>query len=311
MARIDRMTMIISVVVALFLWAYVHTAQKTPDKTRVIHAIPVQESGQITRGFGYKFYGNDGKVDIEVKGPVDLVDAVDHDNITVRLELDKIPVNGKSQPVSVTPTVILPENIQLAKEVTVSINTYPLVQKTVDVRIGFIVQPPPGASIGEYLVEPSKVTIEGSESDVNKVRYASVMVDPDQSLTAHPNFVPHAIDQEGNVSDDVRVLNSTVKVLMATFTGVQTTRQIAVGLPKLLHPPPGYTVRVLGIVPAFVTLSGGPSLLDSLPAFIDTEPLDVRNIRKHTIIITHLVVPGKLSVVDGTTTVSVELEATR
>ena len=311
MARIDRLTMIISVALAIFLWAYVHATLVTPDKSRVIHDVPVQESGQMPSGYGYKFYGGDSKVDIEVIGQAEQVDALDRESVTLRLELDSIPVNSKSQPVSVKLKETLPEHIRLAKTAKISVNTYPLVQKSIDVRIGFTVQPPPGASIGAYVAEPDRVTVEGSADDVKLVRYASVMLDPEQSLMAHPNFVPRAIDADGNVSDDVRVLNSTVMVRMATFTGQQTTRQIAVGRPKLLHPPPGYTVHVLGIAPAFVTLSGGPALLDSLPAFIDTEPIDVRNTKKTTFVTTHLIIPAHLTVVDDTTTVSVELAAMR
>ena len=309
--RVDRITMIISLLLAIFLWVYVHFAHETPDKTRVIHNVPVQESGQIASGYGYKFHGDDGKVEIEIKGPAELVDAVERDSIIVRLDLKSIPVNSKSQPVRVKPIVILPANVRLANDIAVSVYTYPLVQKTVDVRIGFIVQPPPGASIGEYVVEPSRITVEGSAADVRQVRYASVMVDPEQSLTAHLNFVPHAIDLDGNISDDVRVLNSTVMVRMASLTGQQTTRQIAVGPPKLLHAPPGYLVRVIGTVPVSVTLSGNPAQLDSLPAFIDTKPIDIRNVRKHTFTTTQLDVPSGLVVVDGATTIGVELEAMR
>ena len=77
MARVDRLTLVISILLAIFLWAYVRDTLVTPEKSRVIHDVPVQENGQLPSGFGYKFYGGDGKVDIEVTGPAEQVDALE------------------------------------------------------------------------------------------------------------------------------------------------------------------------------------------------------------------------------------------
>ena len=113
------------------------------------------------------------------------------------------------------------------------------------------------------------MTVEGPAELVDKVKYVAVFVDPNEPMTDKQTLVPHARDDDGNLVEAVRLLNSAVSVSMSSLTGQQVTRQVAVRAPRLRNQPRNYTVTVAQVTPDEVTLSGESALLDK-QAYLDT-----------------------------------------
>jgi YbbR domain-containing protein len=309
MTNIDRTTMIIAVVFAIFLWAYVHLAQATPEISRVIRDVPVQVVGKVPSGFSCALHDADQTIDIDIKGPPERVNNVLQKDVTARVDVTGIAVRANAVAKTTRkPQIFLPKGVKLARESVVTLLSYPLRQETYPVSVAFVTQPPPGTTVGAYQLVPPRVTLEGTRDALAQVKYVTVRVDPNQPVTEEWGSVPQPVDADGEQVGDVRVLTSTVQVRMATLTGQQPTRLVAVREPLLKNMPRGYLVRVAGSPrPAAVTLGGPGAALDYLQGFVETEVLDVHAIRKDTTVTVRLRVPDGLTVVEGTT-VRVDLQ---
>lgn len=300
----DRMTMIIAVTMALFLWAYMRLAQDTPEVTRIIQNVPVQVVGRMPSGYGARLHQDDQSIDVYIKGPAKRVNATTEEDIAVKLD-----VTGESRAKAVVQLrdISLPRGVRLARKPKVTLYTYSLTQQSFPVKVAFIAQPPPGTIVGEYSMHPATVTVEGRSETVQRVKYVTVRVDPNLPFTER-EAIPRAIDADGERVDDVRVITPSVRVMMSSLTGKQTTRQIAVAQPELKNQPRGHLVRVAKIRPEVVTLSGESALLDRLEGFIATDAIDVSKVTRDTTVTVRLRVPRELTVVEGPT-VRVDLEA--
>ena len=298
----DRMTLVIAIGLSLFLWVYVRLAHQEPEVTRTVRMVQVRKTGESTvPTHAYEFKEGTDRIDLVIKGSVGRVNSLSRDDIIATIDVAKIPVADDQKAIAVTPQVDLPPGVRLEKPPTIDMVTYPLIQRTLPVRIGFLSLPKPGSTIGEYIVEPEEVIVVGKATDVEKIDYATVILDPTQPLTTAQEYVPRAVGKSGRIVEPVKMLTSTVRVRMASLTGLQATRQIAVKPPVLKNISSNYHVFVERVEPDKVVLSGPSVLLERLPAFIDTEDLDVANVRGDSRRTVELKIPQGLTVANGST----------
>jgi YbbR domain-containing protein len=305
MMRSDRTTFILALVLALFLWAYARMTQESPLTNRLLRQVPVTVMGKAASGVEYRIDQRDRLIDLRVKGPSSLVNSLTNADLQAKVDIAGLEKPGKFRlPVSVT----LPRDVELGQHPPkVVVTVIPLVQRTFPVTISFIASPKPGATVGEYVTQPDTIIVEGPQVELDQVAYVTVAVDPNQSHVAERELVPRALNALGERVDGVRVLTSTVTVRMATLTGQTATRQVAIRPPQLINPPRGYTVSVARVRPDVVTLRGEPSLLDRQPAYLETEPLDVRKVTRDGSKTVRVKAPRGLTVVEGTD-IRVDLE---
>jgi len=287
-------TRILAIALALFLWAYVRMLHDMPEFQRVIPRVPVTLQGKPPTGLAPQLREEDRTIAVQIKGPADRVNNVLVDGVTAKVEISTIHKPGTDHlPV----TIDLPRGVQLAQAPQdVTVITRALIQKDFPVTISFIASPPPGSTVGEYLIEPSTVTVEGLVGIIDKVKYVAVFVDPNEPMTDKKLLVPHARDDDGNLVEDVRVLKSAVTISMSSLTGQQVTRQVAIRDPELRNQPRNYTVTVAKVTPDIVTLSGEFALLNK-QAILETEPLDVHNLKHDSTVTARIRVPPGLTVV--------------
>lgn len=305
MAKHDRSTLILAIALALFLWAYVRISHQTPEVTRIMRNVPVRPEGKIASGLAYRLFDESRTVDLQLKGVAERVNNLSRDDMMAYIDVSTLT---RSQTAILKPRVPLPHGVRLVNAPKVTLQVFPSRLQSYPVTISYIAQPPPGTTVGEYTTEPSTVTVEGSREALQRVRYVVVRLNPNQLSAAEHDYIPLAIDTEGKEVDGVHALTPTVKVSMASLTGQQTTRQVAVGQPALRNQPRGYTVRVVRIRPEQVTVSGERAQLDLLPAYITTEPIDVHGVHHDTTVTVRLRIPSGVTVVDDPT-VRVDLEA--
>ncbi|MHB9133294.1 MAG: CdaR family protein [Armatimonadota bacterium] len=293
----ERTTLIIAVVLALFLWAYVRITQ-TPEEHRTIRSVPVTIAGTAVGGLAVSLYDKDAALNIDIIGPAERVSNVSREDVRAEVDISGVTDVQHKKPLPVKVSG-LPKGVRVANSgLKVPINVVPLEQRSFPVQVGFITQPPPGTTVGEYRISPAIVTVEGSHQELETVKYVTVQVDPSQPLTAEQPVVPQAVNKKGEWVKDVRILTSAVKVGMASLTGEQTVRPVAVRLPVLRNMPRRFTVTAR-VRPDTVTLSGNAALLAQQPAYVETEPIDVSALRRDTTRTVRLRVPHGLTVVEG------------
>lgn len=290
-------TRILAIGLALFLWAYVRMLHDTPDVQRTIQGVPVELQGKSAAGLMPALHEENRTITVQIKGPADRVNNVLLEEVKARVDVSAITGPGIAHlPVVIDP----PRGVVLAQSPRdVTIITKLLAQKDFPVMVSFIASPPPGTTVGEYLIEPSTVTVEGPRELVDKVKYVTVSIDPNELIEASQTLVPHARDSEGDQVEDVHLLQSAVSVSMTSLTGEQVTRQVAVRAPELRNQPHHFTVTVAKVYPDVVTLSGASARLDQQP-LLETDPLDVHTLTHDSTVMTHIRVPKGLTVVDQT-----------
>lgn len=290
-------TRILAVALALFLWAYVRMVHESPDAQRVIENIPVVLVGKLPAGLQTQVHIKDRLITVRLKGPAQRVNNVLGDEVHAKVDVTSVTHVG---------TMRLPANIELPRGVVlaqkppdITVEVTALAQERFPVTVTFITTPPPGTAVGEYLIQPSTVTVEGLKEAVDEVRYVTVAVDPSETMRIKRLLVPHARNADGDLVPDVQVLVPSVEVSVASLTGQQVTREVAVRPPDLRNPPRQFTVTVVKMRPDVVTLSGESALLDKQPAYLETEPLDVHGVTHDTTVTAHLKVPHGLTIVEG------------
>lgn len=294
MIRGNLPTKLLALGLAVFLWFFVRLSQETPETFRVLQNVPVQMKGKPASGFDVKLHYEDESVDLELRGPAERINSLQRNDVSVFVDVQGIT----DQKISVKPTVVLPAGVRLVREPTVTIQSYPLLQKTFPVSVAFITNPPPGTIVGEYSLDPPSVVVEGNQVALSQVKYVNVRLDPMERFASTRELVPRTVDASGERVPDVKVLTPTIHISMASVTGQETTRQIAIAEPVLLNLPHGYMARVKRIHPDVVTISGENDLIDQLHGFIQTDACNLAKVTSNTTLKTNLHIPQGLTVAE-------------
>jgi len=304
MKTIDRPTLILAFVLAIFLWVYVRVSQETPTDSRTIYGVPVQIVGQVP-SYKSSLHPDTRSVDITITGRPKDIARVSPDRIKVTVDVSDIKETDKPQLRKTN--VILPRTVAMeGKAPTVTIITEGLEQKSFPVTVLFIPPLEAGRESGEYLTQPTDVPVEGTAETLKRVKYVLVTVNPNEPLVGGVNIPPRAVDESGNRVDDANVLQESILVRQGSGSGPRGTRKVAVRVPDFRQPR-RYLVSVAKIRPDQVTLTGEPSLLSKQSAFMETYPIDVSHLTKDSTMTVPLRISPGLTVAEGTT-VRVDLE---
>jgi len=136
-----------------------------------------------------------------------------------------------------------------------------------------------GYEQGELTLKPENVTITGPLSDVNQVKSVQINYDiSGVSETQNSSLTVEVLDENGDtingisISPDETTINLPISLLGGfknVVVKVDTTGQIA----------DGYRLTNLAVSPPTITVfSEDPRILDRLPGFVDTLPVDLSNL---------------------------------
>jgi YbbR domain-containing protein len=195
-----------------------------------------------------------------VRAWIDLSGLVSGEHtLTVKIHVDASPVHFVS---------IEPAEIQ--------VNLENLVQHEYTIQVIEKGQLPLGYKKGSAQVEPGKVLVSGSESQMSRVAEARVIQDISGATETISRELPIVIlDKDGEVLTDLKVMPKEVIIsqqisLLGGFKNVVvkvvTTGQVA----------EGYRLTNISVSPPNVTLfSDNPQLINGVPGFVETLPVDL------------------------------------
>ena len=201
--------------------------------------------------------------------------------VEVKSRIDASPVRNLQ---------IDPEQIQLTLE--------PLLQRTLPVQPVVTGSLPFGYQRGEPSIEPQQVTISGPESQVNRVSLARVLLDiAGASEAIDQRLSVELLDEAGVPVSNVEILPAEVTVnlpirLLGGFKNaavkVVTKGQVA----------EGYRLTSISVSPPTVTLfSDDPDLIEQIPGFVETLPVDLSDLSDDVEISTGLNLPENVTLV--------------
>ena len=179
-------TRILAIALALFLWTYVHMLHETPDVQRTIQGVPVTLQGEPAAGLMPELHEENRTITVQIKGPADRVNSVLIDEVKAHVDVSALKNPGPN----VSRCVIdAAAGVRCCRSFRsdVTVITRSLTQKDFPVMVSFIASPPPGSTVGEYLIEPSTVTVEGPAGGGQSEICRGHSVDPNEPMTGQPD----------------------------------------------------------------------------------------------------------------------------
>jgi len=218
MSHQDKISLLISFILALFLWGYAKVEILPNERTRIITNVPVILTGTSPEGYTTSLTNDSRLIRIKVRGPIDIVNNLTVDDIKVMVSKENI-TDPETKVQLAAKNIELPdEDLSVISPPQVVLNTVRLEQVVMPVVVSFVSEPPPGSVVGRYVITPSEVSVEGVKKAIEKLAYVQVRIDPNKKLENKTSLKLYAVDADGEQLTDVRILTPTVTVKMVALT---------------------------------------------------------------------------------------------
>jgi YbbR domain-containing protein len=240
-------------------------------------------------------------VQVTITAPESLWDTIRPTDFEAVVDISQVPV-GQATNVKVAVKSLRPL-VQLRsytpESVTLQLDRYET--RTVAVRASVVDEVPVGFVAHDPVVEPSVVTIGGPATAVERVQYASVDVWLRGSReSVSRSLAPTPLDADDATVSGVTVTPSTVAVTVELTQRANFKGPVPIRVQMLGEVAPLYWVTSISVRPSSVTLVGLPSVLEGIPEYLETEPVDISNATATVTQRVNLVLPAGVSVVPET-----------
>jgi YbbR domain-containing protein len=168
--------------------------------------------------------------------------------------------------------------IESATPRTATVILEPLATQTLPVNISITGEPAIGYQAGDPTLEPDEIVISGPQSQVERVKQvhapinlAGIRESIDQSVSAQ------SLDENNQIVSDI-VLNPAEISVLIPVSQQGGYRDLAVKVVVGGQVASGYRLANISVFPPVVTVfSGDPTLVNSLPGVLETQPLNLEN----------------------------------
>lgn len=251
-------------------------------------------------------------VTIKILAPESIILQLEEDNlITANINLTDIEAGTYRFPVKVNiPDQIKPIRILEQTPKQLELNVSNLISKSLSISIQIEGEPVIGYKTGRLEWDQVRATVTGQETKVNQIATVVGILDiSDARETISTDLKLKAQDENGVPVDAVTVEPDIVHVnQVISLQGGY--RNVAVNVTTVGIVEPGY--RFTSITPAPPTVmvfSEDPQLVEQLPGYVNTSPLDLTGVDGYLETILELDLPNGVSVV-GDPTVLVQVNIT-
>ena len=293
-------TLLTAFVLAVIVWVSAVVASDPNEESTLARMIPVEIIGQDA---GLQIMGEiTSQVSLTLNAPRSVWTELNSDPQSVRAWIDlsglsagehEVPIQIQISPRLVRVVSQEPELLTVRLE-TIVTQVFPI---TVLVRG----TPPIGYEAQTPLVDPAEVTLVGPESAVNRVQAVRVSLDInslDETVTKQMTLV--AVDADDRVVTGLTITPAEVTVTQP-ITLLGGYRYVVVRAVSTGQVPNGYRLTNIFVSPVgVVVFSADPQLLDELPGYIETEPLDLTGAMEDFETLVSLALPEGVSVVGDT-----------
>lgn len=289
--------LILSFVLALVVWISAVTASdpnveltrtvpieivgQEPD-TLMVGSIPTQ--ARVTMRAPSSVWDRMSSVENAVRTWIDLTGLGDGSHVV----LVQIYINEVFRPVRLIS--LNPESVTVTLEEVIS--------KDYMVKLEVKGEPAVGYQAGVAARRPSVVTVTGPESLISQVESVGATLDiSDADETIRVNLPLRAVNTQGDIVPDVTITPATVEVTQP-ITLLGGYRNMVVKVVTVGRVAVGYKMTNVSVSPPnVVVFSTDPQLVNNLPSFIETEPLDINGADDDIEALLSLVLPEGVSIV--------------
>ena len=268
-------TLILALVLAIVVWiSAVTAANPNVERTRVVDLDIVGLDPDML------IVGNiPTQVRVTLEAPSSVMDSIDASENAVQSWVDvaglepgshdlmvQVQINPAFRPVR--QGSVIPELIEVTLE--------PLLTRTYPVNLEVTGDPAVGYQKGRLISEPSSVTVSGAESIVTQIEQVGASVDISGATETIERSVPLvALDQQGEPVSGVNITPAEVALTQPIFLQ-GGYRNVIVRVETVGQPANGYKLTNITVSPLnVVVFSSDPQLVNDLPGYVETEPVDL------------------------------------
>lgn len=290
-------TLLLAFILALAVWVTAVTASN-PDETNSLPApVEIEFIGQDASLLQVGSVPN--SVEVSLRAPKSVWEQILADPSSVRAIVDMTGLGAGTHTVE----VVLQVNAQPVRIISVSPKTVdlilePLASRTLPISLVIAGQPALGYQAGEAVLTPDKVTISGPESLVNQVSSVQASLDLTNVRENVEATLPlAALDADDNLVTGLTLSPQAVE-LSLPIVHLGGYRDLAVKVVTVGRPASGYRLASVDVFPPIVTVySGNTSLIESLPGYVETMPLNLSGVSENIETRLDLVLPTDVTLV--------------
>ena len=289
-----------------FLWAFalsiaVWVAAVTsadPDETRALpSAVPIQLIGQDPS----LVISNDIPTEVEVtlRAPRSVWDIIEADPQTVQAILDLSGLSSGEHNIDLQLQInARPVQIVSVGPRTITLILETLTTQTHSIDLSLAGETAVGYQVGVASLEPKEVVVAGAQSQVQKVARARVSVNLSGIRENFDQTLPvEVLDENGQKVDGVTVSPESVHVILPV-SQQGGYRDVAVKVLVMGRVASGYHLTDISVFPPVVTVfATDPELVNALPGMVETQPLDLQNVKEDISTRVALNLPEGISIV--------------
>jgi YbbR domain-containing protein len=300
-------TFLLAFALGLAVWVTAVTADN-PDVTQAYpNPIPIEFIGQDP---GLVMTGTvPRQVQVTLRAPRSIWDSSLSSGTSIRAVVDLTGLKAGTQAVEVQLQIaarpvriisITPQRFNLSLEKLVTI--------TIPVELSLSGKPAIGYKAGDVVINPEEAIISGAESIVAQVKHVRASLDITNARQSIETTLPiHAVDESGSPVDGISINSNNIQVSLPIIQQ-GGYRDLAVKVIITGKLASGYRLKNITASPLIVTVfSEDLPLIESLPGYVETTPLDLsgasNNIETHL----SLNLPSGVMLI-GDQTVSVQIE---
>ena len=243
------------------------------------------------------------EVEITLRAPRSVWDLIDTDPQIVQAILDLSGLSSGEHSKDLQLQVnARPVQIKSVVPSTVTFMLEPLGTQTYNIDLSVSGETAIGYEAGEASIEPEEVVVAGTQSLVEKVARARVLVNLSGSRENFDQTMPvEVLDKNGQKVDGVTVSPSSVRVTLP-ISQQGGYRDVAVKVMPVGRVASGYHLTDISVYPPVVTVfAADPELVNALPGVVETQPLDLQNAKEDISTRVALNLPEGISIVGDQT----------
>jgi len=220
-------------------------------------------------------------VRVTVNAPQSIWGQINVNQDAVRAWID---LSGKGEGRHMVPVkaqvLLTPSQVVRIEPAEVEVTLEPLVTRVFPIHINVSGDPALGYRKGTVLSDPSNVTVSGPRSLENSVVGVQVALDISGANDTVKKTVPvQPVDQHGDPVAGLNVTPPTVE-LTQPVSLLGGYRNVVVKIVTTGQVEVGYWLTNVSLTPPNVTVfSTNPSLVNELPGYVETNPLDLTGLR--------------------------------
>jgi YbbR domain-containing protein len=284
-------------ILAVIVWVSAVISSDPNEEHLLPRSIQLEIIGQDP---GLQIMGDISRnVTLTLRAPSSVWTQLNNDQQSVRawVDLSNLGAGVHSVPVQVQITPHLVRLIrQDPEQLTITLDS--IITQVFPVSLMVKGSPPTGYEAQSPLLDPSEVTVTGPESLVSLIKEVRVAVDiTNANEIVVKTVTPLALDGEGRVVNGVTVSPDTVTVTQP-ITLLGGYRYVIVRAVSIGQVASGYRLTNIFVSPVgVVVFSSDPELVNNLPGYVETQPIDLSGVEDDFETLVGLNLPDGVSVV--------------